>query len=626
MQNTALTTPGTASTQAGLTDGFSAPTNVQNGTGNDIAFALSFSEAVSFVSSHSFIRGRNPATQANGSIAAANWSKMSVPFPDFSDGILAYGAWLRSPGDVTNTIGAVSFEVRPAGDVLYRGRAFQIHQPWGQNERGFIYPALWVDQAIFQPDTITITYNANGGNDPPPPQVVAPGNVTLSNQRPWRTGYDFLGWALSQTATVPDYQANQTVNFTASTTLYAVWKQMFTISYNANGGNDPPPSQRVPLGNAALSNHEPWRPGYDFLGWSTNPFATVREYSPGQTIYVNRDIPLYAVWRLTPMFNITYDANGGINPPPSQTVPAGNVQLRTGEPSFTGFRFLGWATTATATVVQYNPGQTVYISDHLALFAVWNWARVNVVHRDSYTNQTIKPTDEYVIPAGSYGPYAPSVIQGYGPGRLAAGSAPASGNISMFSTTTITYIYDKTKTVTGYVSPIATMDWGLGPGFLNQHSIDVELRATFNTPAPANLKTKAVVSNVAGRGVFTIEGVLPGSYILYIKRPGYLVRAMPVTITLSSPDVVHLAPPGAADGGVFNLWWGDCNGDLRVDGLDIMMIVEIMNVTATQAGYNPACDLNADARVDGLDMMLTLEHINLYSLLYAGMETVDVFG
>ena len=52
------------------------------------------------------------------------------------------------------------------------------------------------------------------------------GNLTLKTAE--RTGYVFLGWALTDNAEVPTYTVNQSVNFTKNTTFFAVWVETAT--------------------------------------------------------------------------------------------------------------------------------------------------------------------------------------------------------------------------------------------------------------------------------------------------------------------------------------------------------------------------------------------------------------
>ena len=83
---------------------------------------------------------------------------------------------------------------------------------------------------VTSPATYTVSYNANGGAGAPASQTKTYGvTLTLSKTAPTRTGYTFLGWATSSTATTAAYKAGGSYTANASATLYAVWK----ISYAA---------------------------------------------------------------------------------------------------------------------------------------------------------------------------------------------------------------------------------------------------------------------------------------------------------------------------------------------------------------------------------------------------------
>lgn len=74
-------------------------------------------------------------------------------------------------------------------------------------------------------DKVTITFNNNGGSGGPGTQSVYYGTSTaLSSTKPTRTGYEFLGWSTSSSATSATYSAGENYSFTSATTLYAVWK------------------------------------------------------------------------------------------------------------------------------------------------------------------------------------------------------------------------------------------------------------------------------------------------------------------------------------------------------------------------------------------------------------------
>ncbi len=74
--------------------------------------------------------------------------------------------------------------------------------------------------------TFTLSYNANGGSGTPAKQTVAAGtSATISSTKPTRTGYTFLGWSKSSSATSASYSAGSKITLNADTTLYAVWAQ-----------------------------------------------------------------------------------------------------------------------------------------------------------------------------------------------------------------------------------------------------------------------------------------------------------------------------------------------------------------------------------------------------------------
>lgn len=146
-----------------------------------------------------------------------------------------------------------------------------------------------------------VKYNANGGNG-------APGNQTkwknqtlkLSTTKPTRTGYSFLGWSTSSTATTATYSAGGNYTANSAATLYAVWKaNTYPVRFNANGGSGAPGSQTKTYGKTlTLSNTKPTRTNYNFKGWGTSASATTVAYAAGANYTANAAITLYAIWEL----------------------------------------------------------------------------------------------------------------------------------------------------------------------------------------------------------------------------------------------------------------------------------------------------------------------------------------
>ena len=77
-----------------------------------------------------------------------------------------------------------------------------------------------------------VSYNANGGSGAPASQSKYY-NVTLSlhTTKPTRSGYTFLGWATSPTATSVAYSAGAAYSANSGVTLYAVWQKNHAHSY-----------------------------------------------------------------------------------------------------------------------------------------------------------------------------------------------------------------------------------------------------------------------------------------------------------------------------------------------------------------------------------------------------------
>ena len=90
--------------------------------------------------------------------------------------------------------------------------------------------------AVWKRSTITVTYNANGGQNAPNAQTA---NMyewfALRSGVPTRQYYDFLGWATSASATTAQYQPSGNARFTANVTLYAVWKKAADVVSTSNG-------------------------------------------------------------------------------------------------------------------------------------------------------------------------------------------------------------------------------------------------------------------------------------------------------------------------------------------------------------------------------------------------------
>lgn len=87
-------------------------------------------------------------------------------------------------------------------------------------------------------NTYTITYDANGGENPPKPQTKTEGIPTLITlDKPVLSGYSLVGWSLNPDASTLDYKEYEEFSINKDTTLYAVWERVIA--------DDTPPSATV---------------------------------------------------------------------------------------------------------------------------------------------------------------------------------------------------------------------------------------------------------------------------------------------------------------------------------------------------------------------------------------------
>lgn len=252
---------------------------------------------------------------------------------------------------------------------------------------------------------VTLTYNQNftgsvAGSMPTNPAAVpvnhgANYSSTLANNTPTRTGYEFLGWSESASATTATYAAGASIsknNITADTTiaLYAVWKAYPTITYNGNGntgGTVPTSTSAAPGSTYNIAQGVPVRTGYVFAGWTTvQNNASGTKYSYNGTIagatgvftMPTTNVTFYALWNP----QITYNANRptdaasttvtGMPNPATVTVTYGSNTTAAAAPSLVGWTFAGWTTAANGTGTKYAAGAAINnFTTSMTLYAQW---------------------------------------------------------------------------------------------------------------------------------------------------------------------------------------------------------------------------------------------------------------
>ena len=260
---------------------------------------------------------------------------------------------------------------------------------------------LW----YLHPYTRTVTYNANGGSGAPSSQTkYFNETLTLSSKKPTRTGYTFLGWSTSSSATSASYSAGGSFTTDANTTLYAVWKaNTLDVYYNANGAETTLDTVVISNGmvcyasdgskmmqtwtynntkSNGLMNHNNtmglYKSGYSFVGWGTSPNGgTIFSQSDSTIVPTdlnpnvangNCSITLYAIWERN-AFTVSYNANNGTGAPAASSHQSGTAHtISSTIPERFGCTFLGWGPSATQ---YYWPGESFTVTSDITLYAIW---------------------------------------------------------------------------------------------------------------------------------------------------------------------------------------------------------------------------------------------------------------
>lgn len=188
-----------------------------------------------------------------------------------------------------------SYSDKQSVSTLTTGSEIELFAQWGQASY----------QVIFDPQGGTIT----SGNFDPKTYVVG-SSYTLPTGTITKSGYVFLGWSKTSTATTASYSNGGTVsnlgNSGTTVTLYAIWRpKKFTIKYNANNGATTSSSTQYTAtsSNSLLTLPSSWtKSGYTASGWSTSNTATSASYAFGQAfndfegVADGGTLNLYVVW------------------------------------------------------------------------------------------------------------------------------------------------------------------------------------------------------------------------------------------------------------------------------------------------------------------------------------------
>lgn len=195
-----------------------------------------------------------------------------------------YAKWVKKPIVSFNTNGHGTAPTRQT--VELNGKAVKPADPTAEGYvfRGWYTTAACTTEFDFNTpiaadttlyakwdEIYTVTFNVGGHGTAPTPQKVENGSKATKPENPTAKGWRFDGWYTDEKCTAR-YDFDKAV--TANTTLYAKWTQLFTLTFETNGGTKID-SVEAPDGSLVyLGSYKPTKSGYYFVGWYTDKNLT----------------------------------------------------------------------------------------------------------------------------------------------------------------------------------------------------------------------------------------------------------------------------------------------------------------------------------------------------------------
>lgn len=272
----------------------------------------------------------------------------------------------------------------------YTGNAaLSLYAKWQINTWAVTYNKNTTDTVSNMPNNQTKTYNQT---------------LTLSSNTPTRTGYTFQGWATSSSSTTVAYKAGASYTGNAALNLYAVWKvNTYALSVdglldnesatNINGygtfdiylngslasGNSSDFYQKVDYGTKYEIKNIKATAGHTYKGVHYGSLSGTVGTS-GATIILAFTTDTYTIY---------YNKNttDTVENMPSNQIKTYNqtLTLSSNIPKRIGYDFLGWATSASSTIVAYNPGASYTSNAGLTLYAIWQ-VKTYTIHFEKNAN------------------------------------------------------------------------------------------------------------------------------------------------------------------------------------------------------------------------------------------------
>ena len=230
-----------------------------------------------------------------------------------------------------------------------------------------------------------VTYDCNGGSGCPTDQrKVYNTDLTLTNTKPTRTNYVFVGWGTTNNTHTASYQPNGKYTDNKAIKLYAIWKRTLSFTFEANGASLSKTSTSCDIYNAETSCNITLptitRSGFTIIGFSTSSTGhtvSTTGWTSGATVSVTASTTnkWYAVTSKT--VTITYNKNNASaigKTSDSCTIWNSNTTCSITSPTITAPTntptVIGWNTSSSATTSSWGVSTAKSFSASATYYAI----------------------------------------------------------------------------------------------------------------------------------------------------------------------------------------------------------------------------------------------------------------
>ena len=284
------------------------------------------------------------STYDDSYIPAGDYSVLAngtSPGPDFSRTGYSFDKWTTDAAGTT-----------PAGASITISGNTDLYAQWKNN-----YTLHYVANLAEVSNPEDHIFHADDAN-------ISEGKYTFPNPSVSKSGYNFLGWSVTNGSEV----ANTTIDFESGTyeyTVYGVWYN--TVTYNpgsadGNAVSGTPEVYNIITGksHSVIDNPFTAPTGYHFNGWSlTSPASG---YAVSGDITVNENVTYEATWAKN-THTVTYqDKDGNVLTSPAQATYSYNdtvtVAAVSAMPDVTGYNKTEWSVVSGG--VTFNSGERTF--------------------------------------------------------------------------------------------------------------------------------------------------------------------------------------------------------------------------------------------------------------------------